>query len=267
MALVALQVWSLATPQIHAAARRYLGASVWRLAFFVWGTLFGLAAIIGIVRINLNCQAVPPSLLPDPAWASAISFILLAPTFTTRDPRPALRAFLERLIAQWISWNWRARMVLLAFCLNILPLVYSVGTYWKRASQQYYLHNPAMPVWQLADGTCSNLDHFCQQCRAQIPPNANILYHGPNDGLVMAYELYPRRLYMLPYEQRNLCEYCWCLEKWCRGMAPDPLDIVWKWDPPIPDVPEDQFVREHHITYVVNYDYFNPANTSILPLQ
>src|SRR5262249_12605905 len=103
-------------------------------------------------------------------------------------------------------------------------------------------------------------DIFCKQCDKEIPADARILFHGPNYGLILAYELYPRRVFMLPQEQKHMFHFCWQEEKWCAGIAADPLDRYWKWDPPLAPVSEDQFIKEHQITCVVTYDDWKVKN-------
>jgi hypothetical protein len=93
------------------------------------------------------------------------------------------------------------------------------------------------------------------------------LYHGPNEGLVLAYELYPRRVFMLPQEQRDLFEYCWYMESWCRGMAADPLDRYWKWDQPVLNISQEQFIADHQITWVVTFDSSDVSHNCIQLLR
>ena len=88
----------------------------------------------------------------------------------------------------------------------------------------------------------STFDRFSDDCCHLIPINARVLYHGPTEGLELAYELYPRRVFMLPREQRDLFHNGWYTDLWCRGISPDPLDDCWKWDPLLPEIPEQEFI-------------------------
>ena len=93
------------------------------------------------------------------------------------------------------------------------------------------------------------------------------MYRGPTEGLVLAYELYPRRVFMLPSEQRALFHNGWQTDLWCRGMAPDPLEDCWEWDPPLPELTAEQFIAQHGITHIVVYDNTEEANCTIQALR
>ena len=60
---------------------------------------------------------------------------------------------------------------------------------------------------------------------------------------------------MLPREQRDLFHNGWYTDLWCRGMSPDPLDDCWKWDPLLPEIPEQEFIR--------NTEFLTSSRTTI----
>jgi hypothetical protein len=267
-AAAALQIWCLFTPRIHLAAERRLRLSLWRIVFAGWAVETGVLALLGMASTNLCWNSANIWSSPAPTICAAVSFFFTALALTTADLRWPLLAMTQRSIVQWKRWNWPSRIVLIFFCLNLIFLCHGYVTYWKHASAMFCYHDGLPSNWRTVDGKpAANFDYFCEQCRTQIPQDARILYHGPNDGLVLAYKLYPRRVFMLPQEQQNMNQNCWLLEEWCQGMTADPLDAFWKWDPPLRDVSEENFIADHHITHVVTFDHTNLAIIGIRPLR
>ncbi len=75
-----------------------------------------------------------------------------------------------------------------------------------------------------------------------LPADARILYHGGPECMILAYELYPRRVFLLPEEQVRLCE------EWVFGREAQP-SIRWPASLDVPSVDKEQFLREHRITH------------------
>jgi len=267
-AVVALQVWCLFTPRIHAVAARWLQPSLWYLMAIVGAVESGALAIVGILAIDLRWKFASIWTSPTPTQFASISFLLFAAALTTTDPRSYMRAVAERFKFQWNRWNWQSRVVFIFFCCNVLLMCNSLCTYWRHASTLFSAHDESVAnSCDPDDNLQPNFDNFCRRCREQIPPNARILYHGPNEGLVSAYELYPRRVFMLPAEQRDMFHECWRREKWCQGMTADPLDQYWKWDPSLPNISQPQFIADHRVTYVVTFDESDITKNSIQSLR
>jgi hypothetical protein len=254
-AVAALQMWCLFTPRLHAVAARWLRRSLWYVMAIVGGVESGALAVVGILAIDLRWTSASIWRSPTPTQSATISFLLFAAALSSTNPRSYLSRLVWRCGVQWNRWNWRARAILIIFCCNVVLMCNSLCAYWRHASTMFLAHD------EVAANTCDpdgklqpNFDNFCQRCREQIPLDAQILYHGPNEGLVLAYELYPRRVFMLPGEQRDTFHDCWRRESWCQGMAVDPLDAYWKWDPSLPNISEEQFIADRRITHVVTFD-------------
>ncbi len=157
---------------------------------------------------------------------------------------------------------------LIFLVVNVAMMTNSFCTYWKHTSAMFSYHDELVASSCDANGLATpNFDNFCQRCREAIPSNATILYRGPNQGLVLAYELYPRRIYLLPQDQHDMFHDCWCRESWCQGLAPDPLEHYWKWDQPYPSISPEKFIAEHHITHVVTFDESDIAKNLIQTLR
>ncbi len=102
------------------------------------------------------------------------------------------------------------------------------------------------------------LDNFAARCSADLPTDARILYHGLQEGWVFAYDVYPRRVFMLPSDWRRLAASCH-LKPWFSYLPQDPLEPYWhQTAAALPDERET-FIRDHHITHEVFFDAQNPA--------
>jgi hypothetical protein len=268
VAAVALQIWCLLTPRVHMASQRWFGLSMWRTMLWAGAVESGILALVGIVATDLGWQCESIWNHPSPTKSAALSFLLCALALSRSNPISHLREMMQRCGTQWKQWNWRGRIVMVMLCLNVLLTGNYLLGYWRHASKMFAVHNQSVACMCDDDGKpISDFDTLCHQCTKQIPANARILYHGPNLGLILAYELYPRPVFMLPQEQKDMFHYCWRREKWCAGLTADPLDHFWKWDPPLTAVSENQFVADHQITCVVTFDEENVANNSIRILR
>jgi hypothetical protein len=267
-AAAALEVWCLFSPRLQIAAAKLLSISLWRIMAFIGSLEAAALALIGIVTIDLRWKSASIWSSPTPTITAAISFLLLAIAFTRTDPRPQLVSILQRCGTQWTAWNWRGRTVLIFLVINIAMMSNSLCTYWKHTSAMFFYHDElAASSIDVNSKATPNFDNFCRRCREEIPSDARIFYRGPNEGLVLAYELYPRRIYLLPQDQHDMFHDCWCRESWCQGMAPDPLEHYWKWDEPCPNTSPEKFVADHHITYLVTFDEFDVAKSLIQTLR
>jgi hypothetical protein len=267
-AVVALQMWCLFTPRIHSVAARWLRRSLWYVMAILGGVESGALAVVGILAIDLRWKSASIWTSPSPTQSATISFLLFAAALTSTDPRSYLHMAAWRCGVQWNRWNWRARVILIFFCCNVALMCNSLCAYWRHASTMFLVHDALTANTCDQDGKLQpNFDNFCKRCREQIPLDARILYHGPNEGLVLAYVIYPRRVFMLPGEQRDMFHECWRRESWCQGMTADPLDAYWKWDPSMPNISEEQFIADRRVTYVVTFDETDVKKNSIQALR
>ena len=268
VAAAALQVWCLLTPRVHAAAQRWFAMSLWRVVLWMGAVESGVLALISIVHTDLGWESASVWSHPTPTKTATISFLLSAVALSRKNPLSNIYEMMQRCGTQWRRWNWRSRIVIAMLCLDVLLTGNFLLGYWHQASNMFAVHNQSRACMCDDDGKpISDFDTFCRLCVKQIPANARILYHGPNYGLILAFELYPRRVFMLPQEQKDMFHYCWRQEKWCTGMTADPLDHLWKWDPPLTAVSERQFIAEHQITCVMTFDDRNVANNCIRNLR
>jgi hypothetical protein len=268
VAVAALQIWCLLTPRAHAAAQRWFGLSLWRILLWVGAVESGILAIVGIAATNLGLECASIWSFPNPPAMATISFLSCVFALSRNNPLLHLHEMMQRCVTQWKRWNWRGRTVLVMLCVNILLTGNYLIGYWQHASRMFADRNPLMACKCDDEGNAvSDFDVFLRRCRKEIPAGARVLYHGPNYGQLLAYEIYPSRVFMLPQEQKDMFHFAWREEKWCKGMAADPLDHFWKWDPPLTPVSEEQFIAEHQITCVVTYDDLSVANNSIRDLR
>lgn len=112
----------------------------------------------------------------------------------------------------------------------------------------------------------ANFEFFMERWRQEIPERAQVAYQGHWEGLLAAYELYPRRLFFTPDSILRLASG-WNDHRWLkirtRGASAreDWTDEFW---PPIVQdrfqVPVDLegFLRERQISCLMRYDEGNP---------
>jgi hypothetical protein len=268
LAVLALHVWAWLFAQTHAAREHSARISFSRLILWIGAVESGMLATIGAMATDLQWKTASIMGPTLPTYVACLSFILATLGFLREDPSPQMRAILQRGLAQWRIWNWGARIVLLVGLVQAGLMGKSLVAYWHLSSSTFSHYMTPRPTQIAGNGSSlPTFSYFCDKCQREIPSDARILYHGPNQGLVLAYEIYPRRVFMLPSEQRTMFTDCWRNERWCRGMKPDPMLAIWKWDPPLPNVSEMQFIAEHEITYVVSFDEDNISNCCIQKLR
>jgi hypothetical protein len=263
--VLALQVWWLLTPRAGELLRRKSHLTWWQMKLSIEAVELCCVAVIGILATDLQSRAVFAVVLLRPAIAIEFALLAVAIVVLTTNQRWRLSwALLDRFRGLWRSWTWRARLVAIALLLHMALISKTILGYWEQTSGQFSAHEiNQSTVLSYTGKILCNFDYFCRACNAKIPADARILYHGGNEGLILAFELYPRRVFMLPQEQRDMFHNCWRNELWCRGMAADPLDECWEWDPAAIDVPEEQFLKEHGITHVVMFDSLSASNCRI----
>jgi hypothetical protein len=267
-AVAALEIRCLFSSRLQIATAKALSVSLWRVIAFIGSLQAAAMALIGIVTFDLRWKSASIWNFPPPTVTATISFLLLVIAFTRTDPRPQLISILQRFGTQWMAWNWRGRTVLIFLAINVAMITNSFCTYWKHTSTIFSYHNELLASSCDENGRAApNFDNFCRRCREEIPSDAKILYRGPNEGLVLAYELYPRRMYLLPQDQHDMFYNCWCRETWCQNMAPDPLEHYWKWDQPCTSISPEKFIADHQITYLVTFDNTDISKNLIQALR
>jgi hypothetical protein len=91
-----------------------------------------------------------------------------------------------------------------------------------------------------------------------LPNDARILYHGGSECMILAYEMYPCRVFMLPDEQAATCE------DWMFA-AEKKLPIHWPQSLVPPRADREQFLREHRITHDIGL--VNSHKTAMLRVR
>jgi hypothetical protein len=269
LAICALQLWCVLSPRLDYIARRASRFSLVQLWLLAMTIETGILAAIGVVVIDLQWGWAAAALIAKPRLSATAAFCFTAAFLLSINHNwRQLRAMASRLLILWRRWSWAARAVFLMVLIHALGVTKVLLGYWEQTSTLFLTHQSARaPQLGRTRKWDSTFDRFCDECRQLIPPDAAVLYRGPTEGLVMTYELYPRKVFMLPSEQRALFHDGWCTDLWCRGMAPDPLDDYWKWDPLLPDMTEQEFIERHGITHVVTYDNTENTNCTIQSLQ
>ncbi len=263
--VLSLQVWWLLTRPADAVLRRATRLTWWQMKLSIEGVELCFVAVIGVLAIDLQWQVAPIIVLIKPTLAFMLAALAAAIVALTAGRQwSRMWELLGRCRLLWRGWNWRARFIAAALLIHVVLISKSLPGYWEQTSGLFLSHETAQSTTLSYTGKIlCNFDFFCLACGDRIPADARILFHGGNEGLILAFELYPRRVFMLPQEQRDMFHNCWKKELWCRGMAADPLDKFWRWDPPLNTVPEDKFIEEHGITHVVMFDPLNAANCRI----
>jgi hypothetical protein len=163
-----------------------------------------------------------------------------------------------RSLDLWKNWGWRQRtMLVLVVCQGLFVLrfwqAYPVLLDNERMAQAntYRLAEFGPPGQQVP-----LLEHFCSRVCDETPSNARILFHGGTPAMRFAYEVFPRRVFILPPEMTAMAE-SWHVQRQLRDLAPDPHEPYWHQflpkDSPDPAV----FIRQHEITYVATFDEYD----------
>jgi len=149
----------------------------------------------------------------------------------------------------------RPRQIFTAlFCLNAIVSAHSLVIYPDHLVRNFRSAEllAREPQQELSTHKSTSVEYFATNCCQLLPRDARILLHARNEGLLLAYELYPRRVFMLPSES---CEFPinWRYQPWHKDMEDDPVESYWRSDI---DGHEDRavFIREHGITHEVFFD-------------
>ncbi len=267
--VLALQVWWLLTRQASALVLNRVGMRWWQFKLSLEAIELCLAAALVMVATDLQWRIEPIIELLRPSFA--IQLALLASGIVVLTMRQRWRRVFQvsaRFRNLWRSWGWGSRLVCLVLVLHLAIVANMLSGYWDQTSSLFLAHESTQSTFVGANGRLiCNFPNFCRTCAEQIPPDARILYHGGNEGLVLAFEVYPRRVFMLPQEQFAMFHECWKNELWCRGIAADPLNEKWKWDDSPSNIDAARFIEEHNITHVVTFDPLNAANCRVQQLR
>ena len=122
------------------------------------------------------------------------------------------------------------------------------------------------PTFKIDGRDLPLVESFSRRVCAQVPPDARILFHGQTAGLRFAYEVYPRRVFLLPQDMRNLAAG-WHVQPQLRSLPEDRQLAFWQKRLPNTVADERQFIREHRIDYVVTFDEYELAKCRVEPVR
>ncbi len=118
----------------------------------------------------------------------------------------------------------------------------------------------------------ANLEYHILRYRRVIPPRAQIAYRGHWEAMIVAYRLYPRRLFLLPEDVQRLAR-AWGDHRWLEiktkgaSRADAWTDEYWAArHPPVEIPPLSQFLADRHIEYIIRYDENHPELCQVVRL-
>ena len=168
----------------------------------------------------------------------------------------------------WRRWGWRERAVFVVVACQTLFVLRFWENYPSNLAQEregldlfyrettHKLDGRELPV----------VEGFSRRVCQQLPADARILFHGQTAGLRFAYEVYPRRVFMLPQEMRVLAAE-WHVQPQLRDIPADGRIEYWRERLPDTAIDERQFIREHRIDYVVTFDEYEIAKCRVEPVR
>ena len=112
--------------------------------------------------------------------------------------------------------------------------------------------------------TNESVDSHCRQLCQSLPPGiaarcANLVSRRTG-SLIFAYEVYPRKVFMLPSEGFQLAQ-TFQSRPWSKALPKDPLDAYWNREFPAPLGEHEAFIRAHHITHEVYFQADHPTQS------
>jgi hypothetical protein len=163
-----------------------------------------------------------------------------------------------RAIRTTFSWQWQ--LVLALLIANVAVAVSAMLVYPQNLTDNFRAaRDDVAESIQIKYGhEFAPLENFAARCCANLPADACILYHGFQEGWVFAYEVYPRRVYMLPSQWWRLAASCH-LKPWFLYLPKDPLETYWNHALASNPTERQAFIRAHGITHEVFYDAEKPA--------
>jgi hypothetical protein len=172
----------------------------------------------------------------------------------------------RRFVAVWLRWGWRERAIFAAVaCQAYFALRFwegypayldfehqAIANSYQMATQE--MHGRRLPV----------VESFSRRVCAELPADARILFHGQTAGLRLAYEVYPRQVFMLPQEMRALAAG-WHVQPQLANLPEDRKTDYWHERLTTASIDERQFIAEHRINYVVTFDEYDLDKCRVEP--
>jgi hypothetical protein len=179
-----------------------------------------------------------------------------------------LQATRNALLAAWRRWDWRRRSFLAITTANLALLAFHASSYPQLLHDDRANRTRAMSRAQceLAGRKVPSLEHFARRVINETPADARILFRGRTAGMRLAFEVYPRRVFMLPQDYRTMATE-WHVQPWLKNPPVDPHESYWHQFIPAIVVPADEFVRQHRITYVASFDELDLSECKVERVQ
>jgi hypothetical protein len=203
--------------------------------------------------------------LRNPAVLSLAGFLLWYAAIDRRgDPFRFVRRALVDLLATWKVSDWRRRSFFLIATCNLIMLLFHASRYPQLLYQDRENQQFAAAAPQAAPGRrrVSSIEHFARQVVAETPADARILYQGRTAVMRLAFEVYPRRVFMLPQDFRTMATQ-WHVQPWLRNPPVDRHEPYWHQFIPIVNADPEAFIREHAITYVARFDEMDSSQCQL----
>ena len=254
----------------------------WLLTF-----VYGLLALLGMgAAVQAGCVILgiypsgKPVLVKHVGWPLLVALFGLAGVLAMW-PRPAWnwvqrwQATMRWAIDFWWAQPWWGRVLIIAATGHGLI---SVG---------YFLNCPedllrqyqeikqfaSAPSRLFAGQRVANLEYHIQQYRRAIPPDGQIAYRGSWEAMIVAYQLYPRRLFLLPEDAQRLAR-AWGDHRWLEiktkgaSRADTWTEEYWAARrPPVEIPPLHQFLAERDIQYMIIFSENHPELCRVLRLN
>jgi hypothetical protein len=174
----------------------------------------------------------------------------------------------RRFVAVWLRWGWRERLIFTAVASQTFFALHFWQDYPAYLENEHQaidnLHR--MPTYELNGHRLPVVESFSRRLCAEVPADARILFHGHTAGLRLAYEVYPRQVFMLPQEMRTLAA-SWHVQPELGELPADRKAAYWQERLPEASIDERQFIAEHHINYVVTFDEYDLAKCRVEPAR
>jgi hypothetical protein len=214
------------------------------LAFVAYN--YPIRCYVGPLRISLRSMR-------NPITAAAVCALVWYLTSHRNFAR--ILAGRDASLSAWRSCSYGLRAVLLVLVANVALGAYTLVQYPYSLLyvHMWYAIGRESPAWVDHQVWHSYIQHFAERCQRELPPDARILYHGHIESMEFAYEVYPRRVFMLPCDLYAIAG-SWHKQQWLAGMPNDPLEAYWHRDFPSQTTDRETFIREHGITHEAFFD-------------
>ena len=169
-----------------------------------------------------------------------------------------------RCFTAWRFWDWRQRLFLVITGSNLVVMAIDASHYPQHLQQDQDNRNRSIARAQR--GKEPQLEHFARMVVQQTPADARILFQGRTAGMRFAFEVYPRRVFMLPQDYRAMATQ-WHVQSWLKDPPVDRHESYWHRFIPQVYVPADDFVRAHRITYLARFDELDLSQCKLERLQ